>query len=156
MPANTIVSKGMSTNRYNIRTLTINDLVKDYDAVMSSFDRLKGVFGPKDTWPEGLTIEDNLIDLGWHQKEFQNKSSFAFTVMSKDEKICLGCVYINPPSKLSFDSEVILWVRESEMATGLDNHLFSTVKNWVKTDWWFNNVAYPGRDISWDDWEKSP
>ncbi len=63
VPVNTIVSKGVSTDRYNIRMLTINDLVKDYDAVMSSVDRLKGVFGPNDNWPNGLTIRRYLMIL---------------------------------------------------------------------------------------------
>jgi len=156
VPVNTIVSKGVSTDRYNIRMLTINDLVKDYDAVMSSVDRLKGVFGPNDNWPNGLTIEEDLIDLGWHQKEFEIKSSFAFTVMSIDESKCLGCVYINPSSKLSFDAEIIMWVRQSEALSDLDSNLFATIKKWITTDWWFTSVAFPGREITCENWEQLP
>jgi hypothetical protein len=156
VPVNTIVSKGVSTDRYNIRMLTINDLVKDYDAVMSSVDRLKGVFGPNDNWPNELTLEENLIDLGWHQKEFKIKSSFAFTVMSIDESKCLGCVYINPSSKVSFDAEIIMWVRQSEALSDLDSNLFATIKKWITTDWWFTSVAFPGREITWENWEQLP
>jgi hypothetical protein len=47
---------------------------------------------PKDD----LTLEQDLIDPGWHQKEFQKRSSFACTMMSLDESRCLGCVYILP------------------------------------------------------------
>ena len=46
---------------------------------------------PGDTWPDGLTLEVNLIDLAWHQREFTIGHSFAYTVMNDDESRCLGC-----------------------------------------------------------------
>ncbi|HTQ08616.1 MAG TPA: hypothetical protein VMI31_00950, partial [Fimbriimonadaceae bacterium] len=74
-----------------MRALTVNDVVKDYDAVMTSIDHLQGVFGEHSTWPSpNMTLEQDLIDLGWHQKEFQKRSSFAYTMMSLDERQCLG------------------------------------------------------------------
>lgn len=77
--------------------MTVNDVIKDYDAVMSSLNHLQGIFGPNSTWPEAdLTLEQDLIDLGWHQKEFQIRSSFAYTVVSPDETRVLGCLYIFP------------------------------------------------------------
>ena len=67
--------------------LTIHDLVKDYDAVMSSVEHLKETYSAiwGSDWPEGLTLEEDLIDLGWHQREFTLCNSFAYTVMSPDE-----------------------------------------------------------------------
>ena len=38
---------------FHLRMLTVNDLVKDYDAVMSSAERLKGSLSPTSTWPQG-------------------------------------------------------------------------------------------------------
>jgi hypothetical protein len=134
--------------------LTVNDVVKDYDAVMTSIDHLQGVFGPQSKWPsKELTFEQDLIDLGWHQKEFQRRSSFAYTVMNTDESQCLGCVYIDPTAKAGYDAEVYLWVRESEFKNGLDPLLFDAVKKWIEKEWLFNNVAYPGREIEWTKWE---
>jgi hypothetical protein len=49
-----------------------------------------------------------------------------------------------------------MWVRESELSTGLDSRLFETVKVWLKDDWPFKNPAFPGRVISWEDLEKLP
>ena len=71
--------------------LTVNDLIKDYDAVISSVEHLKSTFSviSEDDWPEGLTLEEDLIDLGWHQREFTLGFSFAYTVMSLDESVCL-------------------------------------------------------------------
>ncbi len=154
VPDSVVVPSGLETGDFRIRMLTIHDVVKDYDAVMTSIDHLKGVFGPNDSWPSPeLTLEEDLIDLGWHQKEFELESSFAYTVMSLDESRCLGCLYVDPPRKEGYDAEVILWVRQSEVANGLDEKLFSTVQQWLAKEWWFKTVAFPGRMISWSEWE---
>ena len=65
------VPKILQTERMRIRPLTINDAVKDYDAVTTSEDRLRTVYNPGGDWPFGLTLEQNIIELGWHQTEFQ-------------------------------------------------------------------------------------
>ena len=137
------------TEEFRLRMLTVNDLVRDYDAVMSSVEHLKSTFSAisEDSWPEGLTLEEDLIDLGWHQREFTLGFSFAYTVMSLDESVCLGCVYFEPTSKADYDVAITMWVRESELVGGLDRRLFQTVKSWVASDWPFSNPAYPGRDI---------
>lgn len=138
---------------FRIRTLTVNDVVKDYDAVMSSLDHLQGVFGPDDDWPTAdLSFEQDLIDLGWHQKEFQIRSSFTYTVVSLDEERVLGCIYIFPTTKSGFDAEITMWVRADIVADGYDAILFDTVSKWIIDVWPFQNPAYPGRSISWEQW----
>lgn len=138
---------------FRIRTLTVNDVVKDYDAVMSSLDHLQGVFGPDSTWPSAeLTFEQDLIDLGWHQKEFQIRSSFTYTVVSLDEDRVLGCIYIYPTDKGDFDANITMWVRADIVEEGYDVILFDTVREWVAETWPFENPAYPGRTIAWDEW----
>ena len=156
IPANFEIPKGLETNRLKIRMLKVTDVAKDYDAVMSSVAYLQKTkpFGPNQRWPIGLTIEQNLIDLGWHQKEFQMRSTFAYTVMSLDETKCLGCLYIEPSTKIDYDAEVYMWVRQSEVQSGLDKHLFETTQKWINTIWPFKKVAYPGREIDWQEWKK--
>ena len=58
-----VVPQVLETSEFRLRMLTIHDLVKDYDAVMSSAEHLKAVW-PDSGWPEGLTLEEDLIDLG--------------------------------------------------------------------------------------------
>ncbi len=153
-PDSIAVPSSLETEDFRIRMLTIHDVVKDYDAVMTSISHLKGVFGPNSSWPSTeLTLEQDLIDLGWHQKEFQTGSSFAYTVVSLDESRCLGCMYVDPSEKEGYEAEVVLWVRQSEVANGLDEKLFSTVKEWLEREWWFETVAFPGRTIRWSEWE---
>lgn len=147
----------LETGRFRMRSITIHDVVKDYDAVMSSQTHLWEMFGEYWGWPPtDLTLEQDLIDLGWHQKEFQLRSSFDYAVMSLDEKQLLGCVYVDPPCKQNSDAEVYLWVRQSELESGLDDILYQTVREWIKGVWPFETVLYPGREISWAAWDALP
>ena len=43
-----------------------------------------------------------------------------------------------------------------ELVGGLEDRLYDRVKNWIKTDWPFTSVAFPGRDIAWDIWKAIP
>lgn len=154
VPKDFQVPKVLEVEKFRLRMLTIHDVVKDYDAVMSSVDHLHGVFGPLFDWPtHDLTLEDDLIELGWHQSEFLKRFSFAYTVMSLDENMCLGCVYIFPTKKIDYEAAVYMWVRKSAYDDGIDPVLFDVVKKWIEEKWPFNKVAYPGRDIDWKTWK---
>lgn len=153
IPTGYVIPEVLETDRFRLRMLTTKDVKLDYDAVMTSIEHLQKTkpFGPDHKWPtKDLSFEQDLIDLGWHQKEFQKKSSFAFTVMTLDEAECLGCMYIYPSDNPSYDAIIMMWVRQSEVPNGLDKILFSIVKKWIQEKWPFNKVAYPGRDVSWD------
>jgi hypothetical protein len=150
VPQDFNVPELLETERFRLRMLTVNDVVKDYDAVMSSKEHLQKVWETK--WPEGLTLEQNLIDLGWHQKEFQRRRSFAYTVVNLDETQVVGCVYIDPTGKSGYDAEVYLWARQSELASGLETELEAAVRTWLTETWPFKNAVFPGKDMSWDEW----
>lgn len=137
-------------DQFKLRPLTIDDVDLDYEAVMSSEYRLRNIFRENGEWPNGLTIEQNRIELGWHQVEFQERTSFAYTMVEHDESRVLGCMYIYPTRKADYDVEVTMWVRESHAE--LDEVLFNVVSHWIETDWPFNNPIYPGRTITWEEW----
>jgi hypothetical protein len=128
------VPVGFETECFVLRPLTIHDVVKDYDAMVSR--------GGEHV---NLTLEQNLIDLGWHQVEFQRRSSFTYTVMSTDGTRCLGCVYIYPSRTEAVDADIHLWVRGDEQDTGLDGYLYDSIRRWIDDTWCFNRVAYPQR-----------
>jgi len=152
IPADFKIPKSLQNEHFRIRMLTVNDVVKDYDAVMSSVEHLKEMY-PLSNWPsKDFTFEQNLIDLGWHQKEFQNRNSFAYTVVNLDESQIIGCTYINPTLKEDYDAKITMWVRASVVKNGLDTILFDSVKKWIAKDWPFRKVAYPGREINWSEW----
>ncbi|MFX6266225.1 hypothetical protein ABTF63_19285, partial [Acinetobacter baumannii] len=68
VPNDFTVPELLLTSEFKLRMLTIHDVLKDYDAVMTSIDHLNGIFGAYSNWPDReLTLEQDLIDLGWHQ-----------------------------------------------------------------------------------------
>ena len=155
VPADFVVPPMLETDEFRLRTLTVHDVVKDYDAVMSSADHCRTIW-PGLGWPEGLTLTQNLIDLGWHQKEFQLRRSFAYTVVNLAETTVLGCVYIDPTKRRGYDAVVRLWARASELAGGLEDRLYRRVKAWIAAGWPFESVGFPGRDIPWETWKAIP
>lgn len=157
VPAEFDVPDMLETGQYRLRMLTVNDLVKDYDAVVSSEAHIQAAGPPGMTWPTGLTLEEDLIDLGWHQKEFMNRTSFAYTVVTLDESRVIGCVYINPTRKVGHDARITLWTRPPEQLPWLDEaRLRSVVRAWLAEDWPFENPAFLGGDVSWEAWEALP
>ncbi|MBN34706.1 MAG: GNAT family N-acetyltransferase [Rhodospirillaceae bacterium] len=158
VPDDFVVPETLEHPRFRLRMLEVNDVVKDYDAVMTSVEHLQKTFsvGGDGVWPEGLTFEDDLIDLGWHQREFTIRSSFAYTMMAPDESRCLGCMYIDPTLKSGHDAKVTMWVRADELDGDLDAVLYETVRGWIDDAWPFTSPTYPGREISFEDWRGLP
>ncbi|NQV15605.1 GNAT family N-acetyltransferase [bacterium] len=139
----------VQTKTFLLRPITIHDVIKDYDAVMSSHEHLWDRFGEKWGWPPpDLSIEQDLIDLAWHQKEAQIHSSFNFAVMSPDQTRLLGCVYIDPPAVEDIDAEVWFWVRQSELSSGLESKLKKFVFKWLKDSWPFVVVSLNDKVIT--------
>ena len=139
MPPGFEIPAGLEHERFRLRRLTVDDVVKDFDAICSRVDhegRPRPPFVP--------TVAENLVDLGWHQKEFELRRSFAFTVVAPDESEVLGCVYLDPSE--SHDARVWLWVRRSAYEAGLDPLLEQSVREWVSTSWPFARVTFGERD----------
>jgi len=150
------IPPGIEHDRFRLRILTVDDLIKDYEAVMSSADRLRERF-PYWGWPDpGMTIKDDLIVRGWRQKEARLRRSFNYAVMAPDESRLLGCVYVDPPDKQGADADVFLWVRSDEEGSDLEEVLEREVRRWLDAEWPFETVRWPGRDLSWEDWDRLP
>ena len=148
LPKGFQVPELIETKQFRLRSITIHDVVKDYDAVMSSRKHLWKRFGKIWGWPsEDLTLEQDMIDLGWHQKEFQLRSSFDYAVMSPDESRLLGCVYIDPPEEEGMDAEIWYWGRQSELANGLEVALENFILEWMRRDWPFSRISLNGEGL---------
>ena len=146
VPDNFQVPKQINHPRFIARKLTIRDVYLDYLAVMSSVDTIQKTRGGD--WPTiELTFEDDLIDLGWHQREFERKTSFAYTVMNLNETECLGCFYLYPPGTRApvedgADVDVSFWVTKKAYRDGLYPILYNRLDNWLKSKWPFKKVQY--------------
>jgi hypothetical protein len=154
VPEDFVVPDVLHGDGYILRMLSIEDLEKDFEAVVASAGRIRGLFDPTSSWPDGLTKKEDLIDLAWHQREFTVRHSFAYTVMASDESRCLGCVYIFPSKAERYDAAVFYWVRDSADADIRDAELGARLRAWLASDWPFASIAFPGRDIPWPDWRR--
>lgn len=145
VPDDFIIPAVHETGRFRLRMLSVDDVEKDYEAVMETQAYFHGLGR---TWPrDGFTLAENLADLEMHQREFLAREAFAYTVVAPDESAVLGCLYINPPREgENADARVWLWARQSEQDKGLDPILFAEVKRWLAAEWPFETVVFPGRD----------
>ena len=92
-----------------LRALSVDDLDRDFSAVMESAADIKTA-NPGSSWPDGLTREKNLIDLAWHQREFEARRSFAW-VIEDDGGEYLGCLYVYPSIAGESAADVVWWWR---------------------------------------------
>lgn len=96
---------------FRLRWLTPADVEEDYRAVMESEADLLARFDR--TWPKGLTLEDNRLDLAWHQREFECKRSFAWIIDDAATGSYLGCAYVYPDWSPKGPMEAWWWFRTS-------------------------------------------
>ena len=138
VPDDFAIPAGLEHERFRLRMLSINDVVKDFDAI---YDRVDRDGTPKP--PFVSTVANNLVDLGWHQKEFETRRSFAYTVVAPDESQVLGCVYIDPSE--THDARVWMWVRRAAWEEGLDPLVEAALRDWLAREWPFQQVDWGHR-----------
>ena len=147
VPRDVEIPSGFETADFRVRPITVADAEKDYAAVMESIGLIHAAL-LDDRWPtDSFTLEQNRKDLAKHERHFEQRKSFTFTVVSLDEDRVLGCVYINK-GRRGPDAAVFMWVRQSSYDDGLDPVLESAVREWVDREWPFEWVVYPGRTAS--------
>jgi len=101
-----------------------------------------------DSWPFPMTADQNLSDLIMHAEEFDRHEAFAYTVLDGDGGMAevIGCVYIDPDIEARADAMVRSWVRADRAA--LDALVATAVCDWLRNQWPFGSVRFPGRDLS--------
>jgi len=157
LPEDFVVPTLVAGPRFQIRPVTIHDVVRVYDAIIRSSAALSEMFGAVSDWPPAeYTLEDCLIEVAWQQKEAQLRRSFSFAVLSTDETDLLGMIHVRPPVKLGADAVLAYWVRSEVRMPGLENELRDFVPEWATSAWPFKKVHQPGREIAWSDWLALP
>jgi hypothetical protein len=109
---------------------------RDHVAWMSSIDHIKAIPAfAASSWPEAMSLEQNLSDLEGHAWDFENREGFTYSILDGDDVI--GCLYIYPSPEQGTDASVTWWVTQSraEMTTVVGPALNS----WLEADWPFEN-----------------
>jgi hypothetical protein len=132
------------------------DVVKvDFDAYMSSIKHLQTSFSRSTDWPHaGITDADAMKDMEGEQARFRKRESFAYAVLTPDGRRERGSVYVSPSKVAGYDAVVRLWVTKADYDAGFDAELYAWVVEWVRKEWPFAKVAYPGRAIDWATWDR--
>jgi hypothetical protein len=101
LPPGFDVPELLETDRFRIRPLTIHDLVKDYDAVMTSREHLWEQFGQAWGWPsEDLTLEQDLIELaGTSEKPNGDRRLLMWSCAQTSGCSSVVCISFRPRSK---------------------------------------------------------
>ncbi len=150
LPRDFEIPAAPATPEFKLTPLRVDHAVLDYEAVMSSRERLWTMFGAGWGWPRAdMTLMQDLVDLGWHQKEFQLRRSFSWAVLSPDERSVLGCCYLDPTERAGFDAEALYWARSDRVASGLEERLGGTFRAWLAAQWPLPKIAFPGREVAW-------
>lgn len=102
---------------------------EDYEAVMESADKLKGLFG--DSWPGGLTLEENTIDLAWHLREFEAARSFAWVIRDAAGRY-LGCCYLFPTLGERGRAHGWIWFRSDGLEAGDERAATAALADWMR------------------------
>jgi hypothetical protein len=137
---------------FRARPLRLSDAEADLEAVMAARDRLIGWMDPESRWPEGLTLHENRVDLGWHEREFTLGHSFAWTILAPEGAPTLGCAYLYPSDRAGAEAMAFWWLRPEAdaLAPAVEAAFRAVLASLPFT------VALPGRDIGWDDWTACP
>lgn len=126
--------------------LTIDDLVPDFEAVIESGGDLHDLFHPGDRWPDGLTIRDDLIDLAWHQKEFDRGTSFAWGLWRPGRERYLGSAYVFPDVDGGTHAHAVHWIRSGENDPALRVAFARDWEAWVRS-WPLPSVRFSPETI---------
>ena len=87
---------GLTTPRFRLEPLGPQHNESDYAAWTSSMQHIHDTPGfATSNWPHEMTIDQNRDDLLRHQRDFQARTGFTYTVLGDDDEV-IGCVYIYP------------------------------------------------------------
>jgi hypothetical protein len=101
-----------------------------------------------------MSLAENLADLEMHERDFENRTGFTYTVLDPESDRVIGCLYVYPLRRRDDDgraaepiagaASVRSWVRGDRAA--LDEPLWRVVSDWLEAEWPFERIEYAARD----------
>jgi hypothetical protein len=144
VPSGFVVPLAFATERFRLEPLGPQHNDFDYEAWTSSVEHIHTTPGwETSSWPDDLSLEDNLRDLQAHADDFANRTGFTYTVLDPATGDVLGCVYVYPDATDRHEARVRSWVRATRPE--LDVELWRAITDWLADEWPFERVAYADR-----------
>lgn len=134
------------------KPLTRADLKADMDAVNSSLEVIRKTRGG--SWPEEAVSEkDNFLDLAWHEREFKERSSFAYAVYDSNSNY-VACFYLYPmgfrteltDELMGCDMDASWWVTAAAYEQGYYPKLYKALQQWLR-EFPVKKVYYSNKEI---------
>jgi hypothetical protein len=143
-------------DKYFARMLKMSDCYIDYINVMDSMEVIPEARGGID-WPTpDLTIEDNLISLGYHQRQSEYNQGFSYIVFTRDTNEYFGCFYIYPmgfrtpvnDENTNFDADISFWITKKFYSKDLYFNFWEDLQVFIKENYpffkfYFSNKLKP-------------
>lgn len=152
-PADRAVPTTLRTPEFVLRQLGIAVAERDYAAYTSSPDVIRDHSGG--LWPvAGYTLDDERRELAQHEERHAAKQDFAFILLTPDEAVALGCVYILPlapflqrypvagASTTDASAIVTFWIQQEHQGSGLPESVVAAVDGWVRAEWPFDEHLF--------------
>ena len=142
VPPDFEVPPGFAGPGFSLEPLGPHHNERDHVAWMSSNDHIRATPGFESwAWPEPMSLEENLSDLGGHAAHFRDRVGFTYSIVDGGE--VMGCLYIYPARDQEHDAEVRSWVRVSR--ANMDAVVWESVSAWLREVWPFQNPLYAAR-----------
>ena len=136
---------------YVLEVLAPEHNQRDFDAWNSSKENLKGIFGPRSSWPNDVSdLEHNLRDLENHLREFEENKAYTYSILTNDLQECMGCLYIRRTKVDEFGARVDFWFVDKKRH--LEREFYEWLNDWLVNTWKIKKPCYPGRSISWQEY----
>ena len=154
VPADFAVPGGLTAGEMRLEPLGPRHNAADYAAWTASTGHIQATPGfPWGGWPHEMSLAENLADLEMHERDFENRVGFTFTVLDPENGEVIGCVYMYPVRRdadgnviepRAGEASVRSWVRADRAS--LDEPLWRAVGAWLEADWPFDHFEYATRD----------
>ncbi len=149
VPADFAVPDGLTAGDFRLEPLGPQHNDADYAAWTSSIGHIRATPGfAGRSWPQQMSLAENLRDLQRHAEDFTARRGFTYTVLGAANGEVIGCVYIYPRrgqgEAAGRNAAVHSWVRADQAA--LDPVLYRAVRDWLDRDWPFRSIEYATRD----------
>ncbi|GFE51817.1 hypothetical protein So717_35700 [Roseobacter cerasinus] len=124
---------------WTLAPLTPDHVDEDFEAVLATAHLFGDFFG---SWPEGLTRDENLIDLAWHDREFISRRSFSW-ILRDGASTYTGCFYVYPNIGERGAAEAALWLCDIPNRAAVARTVKSALAGWLA-----QNLP-PGIALTW-------
>ena len=155
VPASFVPPTALVDTAFVLEPLGPRHNASDYATWTSSLAHIRATPGfPWGDWPHEMSLAENLADLEMHERDFENRAGFTYTVLAPGSGEVIGCLYIYPLRRRDDDgraaepiagaASVRSWVSADRAA--LDEPLRRAVSAWLEVEWPFERIEYAARD----------